>query len=113
MWFTLIIAVGSIAISSLITLPIVYDKYIRKKILNPKIKEFEGDLKQRGLLLVEGMFFKSSILINDGVKFLQFAKRKSVKTVFKHVGRDFVNYFCVVNGVIVRTYFLRKVREEK
>ena len=84
----------------------------KPKIPNPEIKEFEKDLNQRGLLLVKGMFFNSSILIFDGTNFLQFAKRNGIKTIFKLDGKRYVytNYFFIVNGVIVRTYFKAKVR---
>lgn len=81
----------------------------KKKVPNPKIEEFEKNLKQRGLLLVTASFYNCSILIYDGTEFLQFAKRSSVKTIFKGTGYNFANYFCIVNGCIVRTYFKRKV----
>ena len=80
---------------------------------NPKIKELEKNLDERGLLLVDAQLNESSILIWDGNEFAKFAKRSSVRTIFKEEGRYQTNYFYTVDGEIIRTFLVNEVRETK
>ena len=84
----------------------------KPKIPNPRIKEFEKSLKQRGLLLVEAGLYGLSFIIPNEDDFINFAKRSKVYTVFRSSWSVHTNYFYIVDGIIIRIYLKNKVRRQ-
>jgi len=86
-------------------------KYPKTK-SNPEIKKFEAHIKKRGLLLVEANYSRSSILIMNKEKFINFAKRSGVGTIFKayrYIDEKYV-YFYITDGQIIRISIKSKVK---
>jgi len=84
-----------------------------KKIPNPKIKEFEEIIERRGFILVNALFFHSTVYIPKLDDFLDFAQRSAVvDTIFTETGCDFKQYFYMVNGFMFRTSLLNKVKKQ-
>lgn len=85
-----------------------------KKIPNPAIKKFEESVKKQGFSLVKADYSHADLSIEDSDEFLRFAKSWSSRyTIFKYTDLRCMIYFCIVNGVIIRTTLRLKVKERK
>lgn len=84
----------------------------KKKIINPKLNAFVKDLKDSGFLLInDGGFGRSDVWIEDPEEFRRFAKRNDVYTIFRMAGLDYIYYFMLVDGAVIHTRILKKIRE--
>lgn len=108
----LIFIIGVAAVCSAIVVTYILYKAAEVKISNPKVKEFERNIKKRNLLLVKGNYRTTSIFIKDTDEFLRFAKRSKVGTIFKEDCEHYneIYYFYIVNSFLVTTCLPSKVK---
>jgi len=82
-----------------------------KKMPNPEVKEFEDEIKARGITLSDGMMGEGDMSIVDRKVFLSFAEYHHAP-IFRELYMHEYTYFCLIDGAIVMTKRIdEKVKE--